>query len=135
MRRSWLLVTIIIIIVSEAVFLIMARHLTHRQSFLYGFASLIVAVCFAAFISAKEAKMERGALLNTIGNIAQLIGLIGTAFGYYYANHHPQLFIGYGIFLASWLLMFSFLYIKLRKKGYRLLKRRVNPDADASKQG
>ena len=135
MQRLWLIKATIIIIVSMAIFSIATRYLNHKQLYLLGFVWLIGAVCVTAFSLAKEAKLEQKQALVDTGKIAQFIGFIGMAFGFYYANQHPNVFVGYGIFLASWLLMAYFLYVHLRKKGYSLWKRRqVNFDDDDHKK-
>lgn len=110
------------------IFVVIAKHLSGRQLSFLGFSWLIVAGCLVIFTSAKEAKLAPGVVLNNVKNAAQVVGFIGAAFGSYYANLHPHVFMGYGIFLASWLVLAYFLYTKLRKKGYRLLRRRIRPD-------
>jgi len=104
------------------------KHLNNRQLSLLGFSWLIIATCIVTFNLIREARIDRGSILKNLGNAAQVVGFMGAAFGYYYANQHPHLFIGYGVFLTSWLVLAYFLCTKLKKKGYRLLKRRGIPD-------
>ena len=128
MPRSRLLMATILIVSIIMIFSVTAKHLGQQQRSLLGLSFLIIAVCIAAFNLVKEAKIGREQSVNLIENVAQLFGFMGAAFGFYYADQHPNLLLGYGIFLASWSVLAIVVYRKLRKKGYRFLKKRTRPD-------